>query len=87
MKTVWAAMLIGSSLLLIGVLVRNRMSLGWLKGFVLHMVAAAGVLYVLNYSGLIADMYIPLNPVTVGTVVVLGVPGIALLTGLQMTVM
>jgi inhibitor of the pro-sigma K processing machinery len=87
MKMVWTTMLIGSSALLIWILIRNRMSLGWLKGFALHLIAAAAVLYVLNYSGWIADMYIPLNPITVGTVFVLGVPGIALLTGLQMTVM
>ncbi|WP_214626617.1 pro-sigmaK processing inhibitor BofA family protein [Paenibacillus agaridevorans] len=87
MKTVWAAMLIGSSALLIWILIRNKMPFSWLKGFVLHLIAAAGVLYILNYSGWIADMYIPLNPITIGTVFVLGVPGIALLTGLQMTVM
>jgi len=87
MKTVWTAMLIISSALLIWIVIRNRMSIGWLKGFALHLVAAAGVLYLLNDSGLIADMYIPLNPVTVGTVVLLGVPGIALLAGLQLTIM
>ncbi|MDQ6420262.1 pro-sigmaK processing inhibitor BofA family protein [Paenibacillus sp. LHD-117] len=87
MKTVWTAMLIGSSALLIWILIRNKMPLAWLRGFALHLVAAAGVLYVLNYSGLVPGMYIPLNPVTVGTVVVLGVPGIALLAGLQWTVM
>ncbi|SFF34380.1 inhibitor of the pro-sigma K processing machinery [Paenibacillus catalpae] len=83
MKTVWLAMLILSSLALVGVLVRQRMSWTWLRNFTIHFVLAAVVLYVLNFSGLIPHIYIPLNPVTIGTVVVLGVPGIALIAGVQ----
>lgn len=85
MKTIWMVSLIASSLLLIMVVVRNRMSFGWLRRFALHLVAAALVLYLLNYSGVISGFEVPLNPATIGTVVLLGLPGIALVLGLQMT--
>ncbi|MUT67876.1 pro-sigmaK processing inhibitor BofA family protein [Paenibacillus sp. NEAU-GSW1] len=83
MNVFWLALFIISSLLLIGVLVRQRLSWSWVKGFALHLALAAGVLYLLNFSGMISNVYIPLNPATIGTVVVLGVPGIALIAGVQ----
>ncbi|NBD27027.1 pro-sigmaK processing inhibitor BofA family protein [Paenibacillus glycinis] len=85
MKTIWLVSLIASSLLLIMVVVRNRMSFRWLRRFALHLVAAALALYLLNYSGVISGFEVPLNPATIGTVVLLGLPGIALVLGLQMT--
>ncbi|GKU77720.1 pro-sigmaK processing inhibitor BofA family protein [Paenibacillus sp. L3-i20] len=87
MKTVWLSILVGSSLLLLLVLFRSKLSWGWLRGFALHLVAAAGLLYLLNYAGVIPDLYIPLNPITISTVVVLGVPGVALMAGLQLFVL
>ncbi|MBD2845609.1 pro-sigmaK processing inhibitor BofA family protein [Paenibacillus sp. IB182496] len=83
----WGVLLVASSLLLLIVLLRNRASRAVLKHFVLHLVLAAVLLYVLNYSGWIEGYAIPLNPVTLGTVVLLGAPGIALLLGLQWTVL
>jgi inhibitor of the pro-sigma K processing machinery len=83
MKIIWLTMLIVSSLLLLSILIRSRLSWGWLRAFALHLVLAAAFLYVLNYSGLITGLYIPLNPATIGTVVALGAPGVALLAGLQ----
>lgn len=84
MKTVWLTIFIASSVLLAAVILKNKLSWSWLRGFSLHLVLAAALLYVLNYSELLPpDMYIPLNPVTIGTVVALGVPGIALIAGLQ----
>ncbi|QHT58885.1 pro-sigmaK processing inhibitor BofA [Paenibacillus lycopersici] len=85
MKTVWMISLLASSLLLVLVIVRNRLSFRWLKRFGLHLVAAALTLYMLNYSGVITGYEVPLNPATIGTVVLLGLPGIALVLGLQMT--
>ncbi|WP_141503569.1 pro-sigmaK processing inhibitor BofA family protein [Paenibacillus luteus] len=87
MKTIWMTIFIASSALLILVILRNKLSWGWLRSFTLHLVLAAGLLYVLNYSGLVPGMYIPLNPVTIGTVLTLGVPGVALIAGLQWVVM
>ncbi|HTG70661.1 MAG TPA: pro-sigmaK processing inhibitor BofA family protein [Candidatus Udaeobacter sp.] len=86
MKAVWLSMFIASSVLLAAVLLRNKLSWGWLRGFALHLVLAAGLLYLLNYSELVPGIYIPLNPVTIGTVVTLGVPGVALIVGLQWVV-
>lgn len=83
MKSIWLVILIVSSLLLLTVLVRNRISWQWIRSFTIHLVAAAAVLYLLNYSGLIPNMYIPLNPITISTVVALGVPGIVLIAGVQ----
>ncbi|GLX71325.1 pro-sigmaK processing inhibitor BofA family protein [Paenibacillus glycanilyticus] len=83
MKTIWLAMLILSSVALVAVVLRSKLSWSWIRNFAIHFVLAAFVLYVLNFSGLIPNIYIPLNPVTIGTVVVLGVPGIALIAGVQ----
>jgi inhibitor of the pro-sigma K processing machinery len=86
MKTIWLAMFVVSSLLLIMVLLRNRLSWGWLRGFGLHLVLAAALLYVLNATEVIPGLHVPLNPITIGTVVALGVPGVALIVGLQWVV-
>lgn len=86
MKTVWLSMFIASSVLLAAVLLRNKLSWGWLRGFALHLVLAAGLLYLLNYSELVPGIYIPLNPITIGTVLTLGIPGVALIAGLQWVV-
>lgn len=83
MKAVWLALFIVSSVMLAAVILRNKLSWGLLRGFALHLVLAAALLYLLNYSGVVPDMYIPLNPFTIGAVVTLGVPGIALIVGLQ----
>ncbi|QYR21562.1 pro-sigmaK processing inhibitor BofA family protein [Paenibacillus sp. sptzw28] len=83
MKMIWLAVLVVSSLLLAGVIFRNKLSLGWLRRFALHLIAAALALYLLNYSGLISGYEVPLNPTTIGTVILLGLPGILLVLGLQ----
>ncbi|OMF29117.1 pro-sigmaK processing inhibitor BofA [Paenibacillus sp. FSL H8-0548] len=83
MKTVWMAVFIASTVLLIAVILKNKLSWGMLRSFCLHLVLAAGLLYLLNYSELVPAMYIPLNPATISTVLILGIPGIALIAGLQ----
>ena len=45
------------------------------------------LIYVVNFTGLAAEAYIPLNPMTIGTVMVLGLPGVALLIGLKFTIL
>lgn len=83
MKAVWLAMFVVSISMLLFILLRGRLSWRIMRGFALHLVLASALLYVLNYSGLIPGMYIPLNPFTIGTVVALGVPGVALIVGVQ----
>lgn len=84
MKTVWLIMLIGSSLTLILVLLRSRLSWNWLRSFVLHLIVAAGLLYLVNATGFIEGLHIPLNPITIVTAVVLGVPGVMMMAGVQL---
>lgn len=84
MKIVWLSVLIVSSLLLIGILLRNKLSWGWLKGFALHMVIAAGLLYLVNELAIVEGLHIPLNPITISTAVVLGVPGVLMMAGVQL---
>ena len=83
MKLLWAALFIISSSMLIFIVIRRKLSWSWFWRFALHLVAAAGVLYIINEWAVLPAVYIPINPFTVGTVVVLGVPGVALLAGLQ----
>ncbi|RXZ80016.1 pro-sigmaK processing inhibitor BofA [Paenibacillaceae bacterium] len=87
MKTLWLTILIVSAFMLFILLIRNRMSWIGVKRFALHLVAVAVVLYVLNYSGWVSGFHIPLNPASLGTVVLLGIPGIVLILGLQWTIL
>ncbi|RJE85996.1 pro-sigmaK processing inhibitor BofA [Paenibacillus sp. 1011MAR3C5] len=84
MKIVWLSILIISSLLLVGILLRNKLSWGWLKGFALHIVIAAGLLYLVNELAIVEGLHIPLNPITISTAVVLGVPGVLMMAGVQL---
>ncbi|MGN7361069.1 pro-sigmaK processing inhibitor BofA family protein [Paenibacillus sp. SAF-054] len=74
-------------LLLLFIAVRKKIGFGWLTVFGTHMVLAALGLYLVNFSGLMTEVYIPLNPTTVGTVMVLGLPGVALLYSLKISLM
>ncbi|MFC7682166.1 pro-sigmaK processing inhibitor BofA family protein [Paenibacillus sp. GCM10028914] len=85
MKLIVAGILCISLVLLIFVVFKKRLGLGWLTIFGSHLALSAIAIYVINFSGLLAEVYIPLNPMTVGTVMVLGLPGVALLLGLKIT--
>lgn len=83
MKTVWGFLLAVSSVFLLLVLLRRRAAREWLPRFVFHLVLAAVAIYLLNFSGLVAGWHLPLNPLTIGIVALLGLPGIGLVFGLQ----
>ncbi|WP_245948037.1 pro-sigmaK processing inhibitor BofA family protein [Paenibacillus sambharensis] len=83
----WALVLGFSVLALTVVLIRNKISHRILKQFVLHLAAAAFVIYAFNYSGWIADLHIPLNAVTIAAIVTLGIPGVLMIIGLQWVVL
>lgn len=85
MKLIVAGVLCVSLLLLIIIIFKKRLGLGWLTVFGSHLALSAIAIYIINYSGLLADTYIPLNPMTIGAVMVLGLPGVALLLGLKIT--
>ncbi|RRJ63138.1 pro-sigmaK processing inhibitor BofA [Paenibacillus oralis] len=85
MKLLLTGVLVASSALLLYVLLSRKPGFVWLTRLGLHMVLAALGIYVINFSGLLTEVYIPLNPVTISTVLVLGLPGVALLVGLKLT--
>lgn len=83
MKTVWLSMFVVSGSLLGWMLVRGRVPRGSISRFGAHLAISAIAIYALNFSGWVTGWYVPLNPATIGTVAVLGLPGIALVLGLQ----
>lgn len=87
MKTFWLVLLIVSASSLGLLLLKQKVPKGWMVRFGIHLVVAAIALYALNFSGWVTGWYVPLNPVTIGTVALLGLPGIALVLGLQWTVL
>ncbi|MBU5674248.1 pro-sigmaK processing inhibitor BofA family protein [Paenibacillus brevis] len=84
MKIILIAVLAVSLLSLLFIVFSRRLGFAWLSRLGVHIVVAALGLYIVNYSGWIAEAYIPLNPVTLTTVLVLGLPGIGLLLGLKL---
>lgn len=87
MKTVWLIVLVVSSVLLGALVIKRNLPKGWLARFGAHLILAAMGIYLLNYSGWLTGLYIPLNPLTIGAVSLLGLPGIALIAGLQWTLL
>ncbi|MFD2329305.1 pro-sigmaK processing inhibitor BofA family protein [Cohnella sp. GCM10020058] len=83
MKTVWLAVLIVSTVSLLLLLLRRSAPGGWLLRFGTHLGLAAFAIYALNFSGWISGWHVPLNPATIGAVTLLGLPGVALVLGLQ----
>lgn len=83
MKTFWLAVFGLSSVLLAVLILRSKLPKGWFTRFGIHLVLSAMAIYALNYSGWLTGVYIPLNPATIGVVALLGLPGIALVAGLQ----
>nr|WP_157261185.1 pro-sigmaK processing inhibitor BofA family protein [Paenibacillus wynnii] len=79
------AVLIISAALLIFIVMKKKLGWGWISLFGTHLVLAALALYVVNFSGLISGVYVPLNPVTIGTVTILGLPGVIMLLGLKIS--
>ncbi len=85
MRTIALAVLVGSLILLGLVVFRKKLGLGWLTVFGTHLVLAAVGIYIVNFSGLLTEVYIPINPATIGAVMVLGLPGVLMLLGLKIT--
>lgn len=79
------SLLVVSLIGLIIILFRKRIGLSFFTSFGIHLVLAAVGIYVVNYSGWITGTYIPLNPATIGTVSILGLPGVGLLLGLKIS--
>jgi inhibitor of the pro-sigma K processing machinery len=80
---VWI-LLIGSLLVVIYILRKNRMSIHWLTRIGLNVVAAALLLYVADWVGASYDFHIPINGGTVAVVGILGLPGMAVLAAVKL---
>lgn len=87
MKWIVMSVLIVSLCALAFIVIKKRLGLSWLTIFGTHMVLASLGIYLVNFSGFMTTVYIPLNPVTIGTVTLLGIPGVALLYGLKIFIM
>lgn len=87
MKLMVLGVLCISLLLLIYIVFRKKLGLGWLTIFGAHLALSAVAIYIINFTGLAAQTYIPLNPMTIGTVMTLGLPGVALLVGLKIIIL
>ncbi|WP_261381299.1 pro-sigmaK processing inhibitor BofA family protein [Paenibacillus cremeus] len=79
--------LIGSGVLLAFLLLRNRFAIQWLGYACLHVAFAAILLYILNLFSSYTHLELPLNAATIGTVSVLGIPGLAALAALKLFVL
>ncbi|WP_426450037.1 pro-sigmaK processing inhibitor BofA family protein [Paenibacillus sp. S-38] len=88
MKTVilWSVF-IGSGVLLSLVLLRSRGAFQWLGKICLHLAFASILLYMMNLFSGYTHIELPLNAVTVGTVSILGLPGLAALAALKLWVL
>lgn len=83
LRTIAMGILILSAVLLVLIVFKKKMGWGWLSLFGAHLMLAALGIYVVNFSGLITEVVIPLNPATIGAVTVLGLPGVVMLLGLR----
>jgi inhibitor of the pro-sigma K processing machinery len=83
MQWIVAGVLIVSLFALIFIVIKKKLGFSWLTVFGTHIVLASLGIYLVNFSGLMTDIYIPINPVTIGAVTILGLPGVALLYGLK----
>lgn len=84
MQMVWWGVFILSVSSLVLVVLRNRAAGAWLMTMVLHMIVAAMLLYFVNGFGAAYDFRIPINASTVGTIGVLGIPGLAMLVAMKL---
>ncbi|CAH1226063.1 hypothetical protein PAECIP111892_05697 [Paenibacillus auburnensis] len=85
LRTIAMGVLVGSAILLTLIVFRKKLGWAWLSLFGTHLILAALGIYIVNFSGLLTEIYIPLNPATIGAVTVLGLPGVIMLLGLKIT--
>lgn len=85
MRMVALGVLAASLALIVMIVFKRKLGWRWLTVFGAHVALAGIALYGINYMQWLGEWHVPINPVTMGTVAILGVPGIALLLGLKMT--
>lgn len=87
MKLVWLIIFSVSLIGLIIVLLRRPLSRLSLKKVIVHWVFAATILFLLHEFEFTQAFAVPINPLTIGTTAVLGLPGLLALIGLQQFVL
>lgn len=80
----WGLFLVSASALAL-LLLRNRYAVSWLVTVGLHLVAAAVLLYAVNWGGSYFDFHIPVNVSTIAAIGILGIPGLMLLVALKVS--
>ena len=83
LRIVAMGVLIVSAVMLVFIVLKKKLGWGWVSLFGTHLILAALGIYVVNFSGFITQVFIPLNPATIGAVTVLGLPGVVMLLGLR----
>jgi len=83
MKELVYAVFALSSLSLLVLLLKSQLSRAKVKQFIIHSLLAGALLFGMNYFEFTEAFAIPINLITLSTTAVLGVPGIALLVGIQ----
>ncbi|PZE20087.1 pro-sigmaK processing inhibitor BofA family protein [Paenibacillus xerothermodurans] len=73
-----------SALLLVVILLRQRIAFQWFGSLCLNVAFAAFLLYIINLLAPYTHLALPMNVTTVGTVSVLGVPGLLMLGALKL---
>ncbi|WP_090822479.1 pro-sigmaK processing inhibitor BofA family protein [Paenibacillus sp. yr247] len=73
--------------MLLFIFFRNSSGGRVLSALGLNIVVAAFLLYTLNLLSTYTQFDLPINTATLGTVTVLGVPGVLLLIGLKLTLL
>ncbi|MDO7908661.1 pro-sigmaK processing inhibitor BofA family protein [Paenibacillus sp. JX-17] len=81
---IWGVLILSLSAIVL-LSIRRRIGAAWLTVFGFHLVLAAVALYAVNELNWPGYAYIPLNPYTIGTVAVLGLPGVAMIYALKIT--
>lgn len=87
MKLVWLIIFSVSLIGLLIVLLRRPLSRLSLKKVIVHWVFAATILFLLHEFEFTQAFAVPINPLTIGTTAVLGLPGLLALIGLQQFVL
>lgn len=81
MDYIWLLMLTGSLLILI--LILFKVKLRWVGYTLTNILLAATILYGVNLTGVLGEYQIPLNLVTITTIGILGIPGVALILAVK----
>ncbi|QGQ99222.1 hypothetical protein EHS13_32345 [Paenibacillus psychroresistens] len=84
MVLLWWSLFIASSGLLVFTLLRQKYSFHWLGVVGLNLVAAAIVLFLINWLGAPSEFHIAINEGTIITIAILGIPGVVLLIALKL---